>query len=151
MVHDDTSVIMLRQPLTRIRRRTSRDGTSAVEFAIIAPLMVAFTFGLVEIGRIMLVKQSATHATREGARIAVKPTATTDEVTQRVEDELALMGIDSATVTVNPALVEEALPGTQVTVQVDITIDSISWVPGFFTFGESSINAESSMRRESTE
>lgn len=133
------------------RRRNSRDGTSAVEFAMIAPLMVAFTFGLVEVGRIMLVKQSATHATREGARMAVKPTATSEEVRQRVEEELALMGVDTATITVNPTAIQEADPGSQVTVQVDISIDSISWIPGFFNFGVANITAESSMRRESTD
>lgn len=133
------------------RRQASRRGTSAIEFAIIAPLMIAFTFGLVEVGRIMLVKQSATHATREGARMAVKPTATTEEVRQRVQQELDLMGVDAASISVNPAVVQEAEPGSKVTVKVDIGIDSVSWVPGFFSFGTSNITAESSMRRETTE
>ena len=46
-----------------------RRRTAAVEFALIAPLMMIFTFGLVEIGRLSLVKQTAMHASREGARI----------------------------------------------------------------------------------
>jgi Flp pilus assembly pilin Flp len=142
----------MKRYLTQNRRRLrSRDGASAVEFAVIAPLMIAFTFGLVEVGRIMLVKQSATHATREGARMAVKPTATTLEVVQRVEEELALMGIDSANIVLQPTAVEDAEPGSPVTVQVDIGIDSVSWVPGVFSFGVANITAQSSMRRESTD
>lgn len=133
------------------RMATSRTGTSAIEFAMVAPLMVAFTFGLVEVGRIMLVKQSATHATREGARMAIKPSSTSDQVKERVEEELALMDIDSATIVITPNAIQESEPGSQVRVQVDIAIESISWAPGFFNFGTAAISAESSMRRESTQ
>ena len=73
----------------KFRRPASRLGASAVEFALIAPLMITFTFGLVELGRLMLVKQTATHATREGARIAVRPQADTGEVIERVTAEAA--------------------------------------------------------------
>jgi Flp pilus assembly protein TadG len=129
---------------------SDRRGASAVEFALIAPLMIAFTFGLIELGRIMLVKQTATHATREGARIAVRPTALSDDVVERVNEELALLAIDGATVEVEPGLLEDAEPGSTVTVRVRVDIDSISWIPNYFEFATSEIVAESSMRREST-
>jgi Flp pilus assembly protein TadG len=128
----------------------NRRGASAIEFALIAPLMIAFTFGLVELGRIMLVKQTATHASREGARIAIRPTADSDDVLQRVNEELALLAISDATVEVEPSSFEEAEPGSQVTVRVRIDIASVSWIPGFFQFETSQIVAQSSMRREST-
>ncbi len=134
----------------KTNKAADRRGASAIEFALIAPLMIAFTFGLVEIGRIMLVKQTATHATREGARIAVRPTADSDDVLQRVSEELALLAIENASVEVEPASIEDAEPGSQVTVRVRVDIASISWIPGFFNFDTSEIVAESSMRREST-
>lgn len=132
------------------KSRCARIGASAVEFAMIAPLMLTFTFALVELGRLMLVKQTATHATREGARVAVRPLADSDEVVQRVNEELSLMGIEGATVEVVPALVQNAEPGTQVTVRVTVDIASVSWVPGYFDFSVGDIEAETSMRREST-
>lgn len=132
------------------RRSEARRGASAIEFAIIAPLMILFTFGLIELGRMMLVKQTATHATREGARIAVRPTADRDEVIQRVNEELALLAIENATVELEPNEIEGAEPGTRVTVRVRIDIDSVSWIPNYFDFAATEIVAESSMRREST-
>uniref|UniRef100_UPI00356495C7 TadE family protein n=1 Tax=Novipirellula sp. TaxID=2795430 RepID=UPI00356495C7 len=106
--------------------------------------------GLVELGRMMLVKQTATHATREGARIAVRPTATTSDVVDRVNDELALMGIQNATVETVPASIETSTPSGIITVRVAIDISSITWVPGFLNLDATQIIAESSMRREST-
>ena len=132
------------------RKPASRLGASAVEFALIAPLMILFTFGLVELGRLMLVKQTATHATREGARIAVRPLADSNDVIERVNEELALLAIENATIETVPATLEDAEPGSQVTVRVRVDIASVSWIPGFFDFNATEIVAESSMRREST-
>jgi Flp pilus assembly protein TadG len=140
--------------MNRIRRTSdktpARIGAAAIEFAVIAPLMILFTFGLIEIGRFMLVKQSATHATREGARAAVRPTADVDTVIDRVTEELAILSITDADIEVDPNPLTNAVPGSQVTVRVRISIDSISWVPDYFNFPVSDIVAESTMRREST-
>jgi Flp pilus assembly protein TadG len=140
--------------MNRIRRTSNRTparlGAAAIEFAVIAPLMILFTFGLIEIGRFMLVKQSATHATREGARVAVRPTADVDTVIDRVTEELAILSITDAAIEIDPNPLTNAVPGSQVTVRVRISIDSISWVPDYFNFPVSDIVAESTMRREST-
>ena len=127
-----------------------RLGAAAVEFAMIAPLMLLFTFGLIELGRTTLVKDCATHATREGARVGIRPTATGQEVIDRVHQELALMSINQATVEIEPAALEAAPPGSYVTVRVRIPISTVSWIPGYFDFEAMDIVAQSSMRREST-
>ncbi len=127
-----------------------RRAVAAVEFAMIAPLMILFTFALVEIGRFMLVKETATHASREGARVAVRPMATVDQVVTRVNEELAIMSISDATVTVNPPQLEDAEPGSMVTVTIEVAPDSISWASGVFDIDVAQIVAESTMRREST-
>ncbi len=137
-----------------IRRRShaeKRLGAAAVEFAVIAPVMMLFTFGLVEIGRLMLVKQTAIHATREGVRVAIRPMADNADILQRVNEELALLGINGATIELEPSSVELAEPGSAVTVRVRINLNSISAVPGLFDYAVTDIVAESSMRRESTE
>ena len=141
---------MISRPKQNRNRKRRRLGVAAVEFAVIAPLMMLFTFGLVEIGRFMLVKEAATHATREGARIAVRPSADIDEVVQRVNEELAIMSINDATITIDPPDLDAAEPGSFVTVSVAIAPESISWVPGVINIEAAAIVAESKMRREST-
>ncbi|MDE0862771.1 MAG: pilus assembly protein [Rubripirellula sp.] len=128
-----------------------RRGSSVVEFAMIAPLMILFAFGVVEIGRLVLVKQTAIHATREGARVAVRPTADHAEVTQRVQDELAVLLLTDVTIETEPASLEFAEPGAEITVRVRIGIDSISWIPDYFNFAVNDMVAETCMRRESTD
>jgi Flp pilus assembly protein TadG len=137
--------------LNQRRRGKQRRAAAAVEFAVIAPLMMLLTFGLVEIGRIMLVKQTAIHATREGARLAIHPNAKDAEIFARVNQELALLGISDATVEMEPSSLELAEPGSAVTVRVRMDLQAISVVPGLFNFAAGDIVAESSMRRESTE
>ncbi len=138
----------LNQTANRIANQ--RRGASSVEFALIAPLMIGFTFGLVELGRITLVKQTATHACREGARVAIRPTSDADDVVAQVNQELALWELEGATIDIEPAILATAEPGSQVTVRVTLDLASISWIPDFFQFGTSNLVAETSMRREST-
>ncbi|MGI9468476.1 MAG: TadE/TadG family type IV pilus assembly protein [Rubripirellula sp.] len=128
-----------------------RRGSSAVEFAMIAPLMILFTFGLVEVGRLMLVKQTLTHATREGARVAVRPNADITDVTQRIRDELLVLEIEDPVIETEPASLELAEPGAAVTVRVRVGINSVSWVPGYFNFAVDEIVAETCMLREYTQ
>jgi Flp pilus assembly protein TadG len=127
-----------------------RRGTSAVEFALVAPIMMLFTFGLVEVGRITLVKQNVTHASREGARVAIRPIANTEDVIERVTNELSLLQIENATIETVPESIEDAEPGSEVTVRVRVDIADVTWIPDYFDFAVSEIVAETSMRREST-
>ncbi len=76
----------------RNRKSASRLGASVIEFALIAPLMITFTFGLVELGRMMLVKQTATHATREGARLAVRPLANSERCDRARQRRTRIVG-----------------------------------------------------------
>jgi Flp pilus assembly protein TadG len=48
----------------------SEKGASAVEFAIVLPLLLAFVFGIIEFGLLLYDKAVITNASREGARTA---------------------------------------------------------------------------------
>ncbi len=49
----------------------SEQGASAVEFALIAPLLLVLTFGIIEFGLLLFDKAVITNASREGARAGV--------------------------------------------------------------------------------
>jgi len=139
-----------KQPNVSLNRRKRRRGTAAVEFAVIAPLMMLFTFGLVEIGRLMMVKSQAVQATREGARLAVVPTASSDSVINKVNETLQILSIYGATIELEPGALSAAAPGSFVKVRVRIDPKSITWVPGFLDANMPDIVVETVMRREAS-
>lgn len=51
-----------------MNRRKSERGAAAIEMAIVLPLLLAITFGLIEFGLLMYNQQVITNAAREGAR-----------------------------------------------------------------------------------
>ena len=64
-----------------LKSKNARRGVAVVEFAIIAPIVFLVIFGLMEMGRLVMVKQAVTNAAREGCREASLATTTT--VTRR--------------------------------------------------------------------
>lgn len=134
--------------LRRIAR--SRAAVAAVEFAVIAPIMMLFTFGLIEIGRLMMVKNQAVQATREGARFAVRPSADSNAVIALVNESLQTLAIYNATIELEPQVLTNAAPGSFVKVRVRIDPDEVSWVPDFMKGSIPDMVVETVMRREST-
>ncbi|HBG17960.1 MAG TPA: pilus assembly protein [Desulfobulbaceae bacterium] len=68
----------------------SEKGVSAVEFALIAPLLFVLTFGIVEFGLLLFDKAVITNASREAARAAIvyNDPPLEDEVIQEVIEEV---------------------------------------------------------------
>src|SRR5687767_3180728 len=82
--------------LLRVGRTAKRaeSGQSLVEFAIVLPVLLALVVGIFEFGRAWNVDQVLTNAAREGARRAVIPTATEDDVFEAVEDAMENAALD---------------------------------------------------------
>ena len=69
-----------------MRKWRSEKGVALVEAAITIPLLLMVSAGIFEFGRAYQTWQVITNAAREGARVAVLPSATPGAVTQRVRD-----------------------------------------------------------------
>lgn len=142
--------------MTRQRRRNDRRGTSAVEFAFIAPLFFMLVIGMIEFGRAMMVQQILTNAARQGARLATldstngssNPTPTS-LVTSEVNYVLAAANISGATTTISPSL--PATAGTDISVTVSVPYMSVTWVPSPWFLSGATLAANCVMRRETTQ
>ncbi len=67
-------------------------GTSAVEFALVLPLLMIIVFGIIEFSFILYDKQIITNASREGARagiVAQSPRVTDTQITTVVNNYIS--------------------------------------------------------------
>ena len=135
----------------RAERRSGghhRKGAALVEFALVAPLMILFTLGLIDLGRMTMVKQMLVNTSREGARQASLPNATTESVHARVQEMMSNAGI-SGDFTMSPSVIASAPPGSTITVTVTAQANSVSWLGRSLFLPDKMLTAATSMRRES--
>ena len=134
--------------------RKYRRGAAAVEFAIVAPLFVTLVFGMIEFGRVVMVQQLLTNATREGARVGVLSDSTSTDAKNKVVSYLASGKITIATSAVtatyasDPSLTDS---GEAVTVSVSVHFSQVSWLPSPIFLSGYTLSASSTMRRESVD
>lgn len=122
-----------------------------MEFAVVAPLFFLLILGMVEFGRMMMVQQILTNASREGARIAVLDNTTTADVVTAVQNYLSSGGVSGASVTVSPDPPSSAAYGESVSVVVSVPFDQVSWLPSPMFLGGNTLEATSVMRRETVQ
>ena len=106
---------------------------------------------MIEYGRMVMVQQVITNASREGARLAVLDGATASSVTSTVNSYLSAGSITGATVTVSPNPPTTAQNGDPVTVTVSIPFSQVSWLPSPMYLGSRTLSAATAMRRETSD
>lgn len=136
-------------PLHRRKRR----GAAVVEFAIVAPLFFLLIFGMIEYGRMVMVQQVITNASREGARRAVLDGATAAQVKTTVDGYLSSAGITfkDSYVTLDPTDPASAGYREAVTVQVTVPFADVSWIPAPLYLAGTNLSASTVMSRESVQ
>ena len=130
--------------------RVKRLGAAAVEFAFVAPLFFLLIFGMVEFGRMVMIQQVITNASREGARKAVLDGASASNVQSSVVTYMSNGGVTIATsnVTISPSDPSSATAGTPITVTVTVPFSQVSWLPSPMFLGSRQMTASCVMRRE---
>jgi Flp pilus assembly protein TadG len=133
--------------------RGKRLGAAAVEFAIVAPLFFLLVFGMIEFGRMVMIQQVITNASREGARKAVLDGESSSSVKSAVVTYMANGGVTIATsnVTINPSDPTTTAAGSPVTVTVSVPFSQVSWLPSPMFLGGRQMTASTVMRRESVD
>ena len=122
-----------------------------VEFAVVAPLFFLLVFGMIEYGRMVMVQQVITNASREGARRAVLDGATTVEVRNTVNAYLESAGVDPNPeyVVVDPDPPTDAGYQEPVSVTVTVPFAEVSWIPAPMFLNGVELSATTVMSRES--
>ncbi len=129
------------------------NGATAVEFAVVAPVLLLLVFGLFESSRLVMVQQALTNAAREGCRKAVLATTTSeDDVKAEVRNHLraaiaSSWDINIVRVTVNPSNFDDLTSHEQVTTSVSVTYSDVSLFPPWF-LGNIEMHGTAVMERE---
>src|SRR4051795_5791698 len=133
----------------RLRRDTKRSkGASAVELAVVTPLIVALIMGQLEASRLGMVAQLLTTAAREGCRVAVVPGHTQSDVQSRIDSVLSGSGVSVGTVTPSPSTWQTAPMGTAITISLSIPYSKVSWLGTPFFLGNANVSASATMSSE---
>ena len=112
-----------------------RHGATAVEFAVVAPILFAFILGFIAMGQMVTLQQILTHAAREGCRkAALSTTMSETDVENVVKDYLRRGAIRSTVanavkVAVDPAPSTATDSETEITVDLQIEYADICWIP----------------------
>ena len=132
----------------------NQTGASAVEFAIVLPILVLLVFGIIEFSVALYDKAMITNASREGARAGIVfrvPPVTDDEITNVVNTYLGNNLITfGGPATPNPTVTRNGSnPGDELKLVVDYTYTFILF-PSVVTSLSGGINmmAETVMRME---
>ena len=133
--------------------RGNRRAVSAVEMAIVAPLLFLLIFGMVEFARMVMLKQALVNAAREGSRTAILANVLSSSdaetaVRESLKESIANSSDTSKVrVTITPSTLAGMASGTSVTTRVEVTFSDVSWIPPSFG-GSIVIVGESTMKRE---
>lgn len=121
---------MKRDPtLQNMRPRT---GATAVEFALVAPILFTFIFAAIEFSRANMLAHTCEIAALEGARKGMVPGSTSQSCRDTALAELSRVRIAGGVVEVSPSTLSMTTPEVNVTVRAPMTIQNGYVFPRFF-------------------
>ena len=121
--------------------RTRRRGLAAVEMAVIAPVLVFLTIGMLEMARGMMVKETLTDAARKGCRTGILPISSNSAITADVNAVLTNNNMDAGYATISIMVNDKAVDvstakaGDKISVRVSIAVSQVVWITPMFLPG----------------
>ncbi len=122
-----------------------------IEFALVAGVYLIVVFTMFEFGRLMMIHQIITEASRAGARKAVLESATEGSVKNHVAAILTGSLLSEGTATVSPTDLSTLGFGDPVTGTVSVRYSDVSWIGAIWVTGDPVMTAQSTMRAERPE
>jgi Flp pilus assembly protein TadG len=127
----------------------SESGASAVEFAILLPLLMMILFGIIEFGLALYQQAVLTNASREGARLGIVqsiPAITTAQIDTTIDTYLTSAGITPGNV--SRVIVAGGVTGTPVSVALTLPY-TFMVLPGLTSVAPTiNLSAQTVMRHE---
>lgn len=123
-----------------------RRGTTVVETAVMAPLLITAMLGMIEVGYAFMVKQTVTLAAREGARAGALPGGDISDVQAAADASMSAANLNGYNVTSN--ITSLGPTDLEVWVEVSIPLDRASFTGGLLGGGSFNISSRMTMRRE---
>jgi hypothetical protein len=113
------------------RKKPTRAGAAAVEFAVAISVLLMIVFASIEFVRLNMLKHSVEHASYLAARKGIIIGAKSNDVKNEALAHLAILNVSGETVTVNPATIND---DTQIVeVIVNVPMSGNSWIsPVYF-------------------
>jgi hypothetical protein len=129
-----------------MKRRGNQLGQSAVEFALIMPVLVLILMGVFDFGRAFYAYSVVANAAREGARVGIFSAATDAQIRAAVRQYWVGLGtVSDSSITISPA--EKRLSGELIEVAVRYEFVPITPVIDAFLPGGKIALASSSIMR----
>lgn len=116
------------RPFARVSHRER--GASAVEFALIAPLLIVLVFGIIQFSITYNRQQGLHAAAREGARLGSLQQTTSAQITSRVTAALDGIPLDAPpTITITPNTSQPCNLRSGQTVKVEVVATTLLEIP----------------------
>lgn len=100
--------------------KTRRGGTVMVEFALCFPVALMITFGMIDLARANMLRNTAENAAYEGARAGIVPGATSSGAEADAQQIMNAISAIGTTITVDPATITADTERVTVTVSVPV-------------------------------
>jgi hypothetical protein len=125
-----------------------RRGAATVEFAIVAPLLLLVSMGMIEVTRVAQVKTALSEAVRNGCRVGIEPHTQDSDVTSAVQSVLSQNGIAKKNAAINiqvklnekapwkTAAIATAPRGSWIKVSITIPLKDVGWVSPMIFSGD---------------
>ena len=143
--------------MAAITHRQSERGAELVEFALVFPLLLLVTLGMIDFGLLFQRYEVLTNAAREGARVSVLPGYNSPDVVVRVNQYLQATSLSSASVTTVVGATQTLAVGASCVRVIPVTVSYVhtyTFVGGIIQYfngslGSKTLSATASMRLES--